>query len=413
MTKPRTVITIVGGGVYAPHLCEALARAIDRPDLELRLSARDPERLRILAAHGGGRVRSIKPGWTVIAAPSLASALEDTSMAILLARVGGFAARAWDEEFPQRFGLVGDEGLGPGGFANAWRTVPALEQIAAAIRGTASGTRVINLMAPLGITTRLLLERGLDAIGLCDLPVMTIQHWLARARAAPAETRWRYGGLNHLGWFWDVHEDGRDVLRLLADQGDIARGSYPIDRATLDHFQAAPLRYFYEIFAPEAGVKLGLKRRPQRAQELAGLAQTLIERFASAPGADHPEARLRPTPWLDLVVAPAAATLLGGPPHTGFANVRNNGQIPELPSELIVELQATFTESGVATTPPGRLPKAVAAFLRQVGDGEMLAYLAAEHRDAERLVEAIRTLPLPISNLAAVELAALAQTGPT
>ncbi len=413
MKKSGTVITIVGGGVYAPHLCEALARAIEGTDLELRLSARDPERLRILAAHGGGRVRGIKPAWTVIAAPSLAAALEDTSVVILLARVGGFAARAWDEEFPQRFSLVGDEGLGPGGFANAWRTVPALEWIAAAIRGTAPRARIINLMAPLGITTRLLLERGLDAVGLCDLPVMTIQHWLARARAPAAETRWRYGGLNHLGWFWDVRENGRDVLRLLADQEDVAGGSYPIDRATLNHFQAAPLRYFYEIFDPEVGTRLGLRRRPHRAQELAELAQTLLERFASAPGSDHPEARLRPTPWLDLVVAPAVAAVLGGPPHTGFANVGNGRQIPELPAELIVELPATFAESGLVTAPPGRLPKAVAAFLRQVGDAEMLAYLAAENRDPERLLEAIRTLPLPISNGAAVELAALAQTGPT
>jgi 6-phospho-beta-glucosidase len=348
-----------------------------------------------------------------MAAPSLDSALEDSSMAILLARVGGFAARAWDEEFPRRYGLEGDEGLGPGGFANAWRTVPALEKMAATIRGTAPGTRIVNLMAPLGITTRLLRERGLDAMGLCDLPLMTIQHWLAQALAAPAKTQWRYGGLNHLGWFWDVHEDGRDVLRLLADQGDVVRSSYPIDRATLDHFQAAPLRYFYEIFAREAGLRLDLKRRPRRAEELAGLAQTLLERFTSAPGADHPEARLRPTPWLDLVVAPAAAALLGGPPHTGFANVRNDGQIPELPDELIVELPATFTESGVVTTVPGPLPKPVAAFLRQVSGAEMLAYLAAEHRDAEQLAAAIRTLPLPIGDVAAVELAALAQTSPT
>jgi hypothetical protein len=50
------VITILGGGVYAPRLCEALAGTAQAPDVELRLSARSLERLRVLAAHAGGRL---------------------------------------------------------------------------------------------------------------------------------------------------------------------------------------------------------------------------------------------------------------------------------------------------------------------------------------------------------------------
>jgi 6-phospho-beta-glucosidase len=412
MKEPRIVIAIVGGGVYAARLCEALARTTNVPDAELRLSARDRGRLGILAAHARGRLRTIKPGWSVTTPPSLEAAVEGAAAAILLVRVGGFAARAWDEEFPRRYGLVGDEGLGPGGIANAWRTLPKLEAIADAIRRTAPGARVINLMAPLGMTTRLLLNRGVDGVGICELPAVTLQHWLSRAGAQPEEARWRYAGLNPLGWFWDVEAGGRDVLRLLLHRGDVASSHYPLDGATLDRFQAAPLRYYYEIFDAEARARLHLERRPGRARELSALAETLLERFASSPGADHPEEDLRPTPWLDLAVAPIAAALLGGPPHAGFANVRNNGLIPELSGDLIVELPAGFTSGGVTPVGPGPLPENVAAFLRKVGDAEMLAYTAAEQSDPELLVEAIRALPLPIPDAAAPKLAELVRAVP-
>src|SRR6266545_918676 len=105
------VITIVGGGASAPRLCEALARSIALPEAMLRLTARRLDRLRILADHSSRLLAARRPGWSVQAAPSLGAALENASIVVLLVRVGGLEARAWDESFPCRFGLVGDEGL--------------------------------------------------------------------------------------------------------------------------------------------------------------------------------------------------------------------------------------------------------------------------------------------------------------
>jgi 6-phospho-beta-glucosidase len=402
-------VAIVGGGVYTPRLCEALARAIPTRAVRLSLAARDQSRLRALAVHAGKRLSGMKPGWSVAAAPSLDAALKGASLVVLLARIGGFAARAWDEEFPSRYGLVGDEGLGPGGIANAWRTVPELDRIAGAILRVAPEARILNLMAPLGITTRLLLDRRLAVVGLCELPVITLQRWLARAGAAPGRTRWRYAGLNHLGWFWDLEAGGRDLLQLLADSPDLAGEGFPIDGATLGHFHAAPLRYYYEIFDPGARARLGLERRPGRAWELSELADTLLGRFAAEPGEDQPEADRRPTPWLDLAVAPVAAAMLGGPPQENFVNLRNGNLLPELPADQIVELAATFTELDVQPVRPGPLPPDVAGFLQRIAEVEARAYDAAIRRDPDLLAEAIGALPLPIGSAEARDLAVLAR----
>src|SRR3954452_11857132 len=158
-------MTIVGGGVFAPRLCEVLAERLAHiPQLELRLSARRSDRLAIVTRHTRARLAGRRPGWSVEGSSDLAIAAAGADLVVLLVRVGGLEARAWDETFPRRFGLVGDEGLGPGGIANAWRTLPELRRIAQAVQRAAPGARVLNLMAPLGITTRFLLEQGLDAV---------------------------------------------------------------------------------------------------------------------------------------------------------------------------------------------------------------------------------------------------------
>ena len=409
--KRRPVVTIVGGGVSAPRLCEVLAEALDHvPELELRLSARRPDRLAVLTRHTRARLARLRSGWTVEGDTDLAVAAADADLVVLLVRVGGLEARAWDETFPRRFGLVGDEGLGPGGIANAWRTIPELEQIADTLCRVAPQTRVLNLMGPLGITTRLLLDRKLYTYGLCELPDTTVRFWLSRLDHSGETPTWRYGGLNHLGWFWNFHLGRREALAELADaqrSGD----PYPVDRATLDEFHAAPLRYFYQIFRPDLALEQGLVRSSNRARELRELSETLIAQFERAPGSELPPGG-RPTPWLERAVAPVSAALLGGVPHHGFVNVLNADLLPELPSELVIEVAATFDQNGVSPVKPGPMPLPVARFLAQAGRAESLAYQASVTRKGELLEAAMQSLPLPISGEQAKELALLAQHSP-
>jgi alpha-galactosidase/6-phospho-beta-glucosidase family protein len=152
-----------------------------------------------------------------------------------------------------------------------------------------------------------------------------------------------------------------------------------------------------------------MQRRPGRAQELSALANTLLGRFAAAPGADAPESDRRPTPWLDLAVAPIAAAMLDGPSHLSFVNLRNGDLLPELPPEQIVELTATFGGAEVRPVRPGPLPPEVAGFLHEVGEVEALTYRAAVQRDPDLLTQAMSALPLRIGRAEAHELAALAR----
>ncbi|MCC6555612.1 MAG: hypothetical protein IT372_21835 [Polyangiaceae bacterium] len=434
-------IVVAGGGAFAPALCEALARAPGMPPLDVRLVARRAGRLAVIAAHAARIVSPIRPDFRVTAAASFDAALPGAAAVILMIRALGPRARDHDERFPRAFGLVGDEGLGPGGIANAFRTLPVLEGLAAAIHARAPAARVLNLVAPLGITTRLLLDAGLDAAGLCELPLVTLEAF-ARATApvnamsapvsSPGDVGLHYAGLNHLGWFWQAGrgtepdtetEPESETESESESESESVTGTGAIGRRVLDRaaraglvdadvlarFGAAPLHYYYDVFDPAAARRLGRARDPGRARRLEALSDRLVAHYVEAPGAPAPAAAERPTPWLDRALAPALAALLAGAPHRGFANIRNGGLIPELPPDVVVELPAEIGPAGFRPHRPGAaLPPAVARFLVAAARAEYLAYRAALARSPALVAGAIAALPLPIAPADVPALARLA-----
>ncbi len=379
------IIAILGGGVYVPRLAELLSATV--PPGELRLWARDSDRLRLVAEHAQASIAA--HGWRVTAADALSACVEGADVVVPLIRIGNLAARAHDESFPTAFGLTGDEGLGPGGFANAFRTIPALTVIARELKARCPNAWVCNLMAPLGITTRLFIDTGLRALGICELPLVTLE-----ALVRPAmKIDFQYAGLNHLGWFWNMHEDGRDVL---AD----ACARRLVDDQTYRQFGAAPLRYYYEVFDAAAGERIGLRRVSGRARELAELSARALERYARQPGTAAQALLARPTPWFDRALAPTIAALLGGAVHQGFVNVPNGvgGRrfIETLPDTTIVEVPVRITRE-VQYRYCQQPPAAVAEFLSHVATAEALAYEAARSNDTGLLDRALEALPLPIT----------------
>jgi 6-phospho-beta-glucosidase len=391
----RVPVAVLGGGAYAARLVEVIASVPDMPALELRLHARDRGRLDVIASHAAARAVALGAPHVVGAFPALDGALDGVAAVVLLVRVGGLAARAHDEAFPARFGQVGDEGVGLGGMASAWRTVPVLEQIAARIAARAPGAHVLNLVAPLGVTTRLLHERGLRTVGLCELPVLTVERWQAWAEeAGMAGPPLAYAGLNHLGFFWCPGCPPLDspVLRAAVQRGEVPG-------ELLLRLGAAPLHYFVDVFEPEAALRLGRRKRPGRALELARLQDDLLHRFRDQPGAPVAELERRPTPWFERALVPALRAVLGGPSYRGALNLAG-GLLDEAAPDVAVELLGSLDAAGahVEAVPPR--PPAVRALVARLAAAEDLLYRAAANRDRALLGAALDALPLPWSDAA-------------
>jgi 6-phospho-beta-glucosidase len=167
-------VAVVGAGsTYTPELVEGFARRTDRFPMDaLALLDIDPERLGIVGALADRMLR--KAGWPgrLTLTGDRAEALEGADFVIVQLRVGGQAARLLDETIPLRFGCIGQETTGPGGFAKALRTVPLVLELAeeTARRG-APGVWFVDFTNPVGLVTQALLDAGHRALGLCNVAI--------------------------------------------------------------------------------------------------------------------------------------------------------------------------------------------------------------------------------------------------
>lgn len=240
MTRPITIALIGGGGSRVPVLYEGLrARANRLGRVTLRLFDVDPAALgrvtKVLRgmdesaeqarAMASTTVRASEPVGgdppDVVVTTELAEALDGADFVLTAIRVGGFEGRRLDEAIPLSHGVLGQETVGPGGFALAVRNVPALRRVADAMRSHCPDAWMINLTNPAGLVTQALVPLlGNRVIGVCDSPLSLGQQIAGVLAVDPATLHLDYGGLNHLGWLSGVWLDGTDVLpELLASDG--------------------------------------------------------------------------------------------------------------------------------------------------------------------------------------------------
>src|SRR5207237_5067388 len=117
---------------------------------------------------------------------------------------GGYAARATDETFPLRYGIPGDETLGPGGLCAAIRNLKAVQPALHQISKFAPEALILMLSSPRGLLVRASkrLFPHLRVMGICELPWTTLADTCRAAGTQAAGVRFDYFGVNHLGWLY-------------------------------------------------------------------------------------------------------------------------------------------------------------------------------------------------------------------
>ncbi|HZG02042.1 MAG TPA: 6-phospho-beta-glucosidase [Streptomyces sp.] len=403
-------LAVVGGGsTYTPELVDGFARLRDTlPVTELVLVDPAEDRLEVV----GGLARRIlarqgHPG-TVTTTSDLDAAVADAGAVLLQLRVGGQAAREGDETWPLECGCVGQETTGAGGLAKALRTVPVVLDIAERVRRANPGAWIIDFTNPVGIVTRALLTEGHRAVGLCNVAIGFQRKFAALLDVRPEEIHLDHVGLNHLTWELGVRlggPDGPDVLpRLLAEHGGTIAADLRLPRTLLERLGCVPsyyLRYFYAHDEVVAEMRTG----PPRAAEVAALEGRLLEMYADPALDTKPEllARRGGAYYSEAAVALAAA-LLGGTDsgrNSGgsgasvqVVNTRNDGTLPFLPDDAVVEVPAEVSPAGarpLPVPPPGPLHTGLVSAVTAY---EHLALEAALHGGRDRVFAALLAHPL-------------------
>jgi 6-phospho-beta-glucosidase len=390
-------IAVVGGGsTYTPELVDGFAR-LGRTVSELVLIDPAADRLEIV---GGFAARIFAaqghPG-TVSWTTDLDAGLTDADVVLIQLRVGGQAARISDETFPMDCGCVGQETTGAGGLAKALRTVPVVLDVAARAAARARpGAWIIDFTNPVGIVTRALLDAGHRAVGLCNVAIGFQRRFARLLGVDPAAVVLDHVGLNHLTWERAAYVDGRDRLpELLGAHLDELADEVRLPASLLALTGTVPsyyLRYFYQhdaVVAEDRGA-------PTRGQKVADIEATLLEMYRDPALVAKPALLAeRGGAFYSEAAVGLIAALSGADTGVHSVNVRNNGTLPFLGDDAVIEVSATVGPDGPVPLPTLRpLAPDQAGLVAHVSGYESLAVDAALRGGRDRVYRALLAHPL-------------------
>jgi 6-phospho-beta-glucosidase len=383
-------LTVLGGsGVATPELIRALAARPDRPALEVRLHGRTPEKLEQVAAACSRLACGAAPPIVIRHAMDLAEGLEGADYVLNQIRVGGYAARRYDETFPQAFGIPGEETFGPGGMSNARRTIPVALEAARVMERVAPDALLINLTNPSSfIQYALTRYTNVRVVGVCDSPV-GLSRALAAALGAPIEDLWvGYVGMHHFGWVTELRWRGREVLADLLARAEEIPG-LPVDADLVRAIGAVPTSYLKYYYHSDRMLAQQRDRIP-RAEQLMDLERRILAEYGQPGASGVPDSlAARGAHWYEEIVVPVLLAHARDARKEFILNVPNGATLPWLPPEAIVELPAVACRQGFLPLEPPHTPPDLQAMIRRNAACEMLWVEAVVEGSADKALRAL------------------------
>ena len=251
-----------------------------------------------------------------------------------------------------RCDCIGQETTGPGGFAKALRTVPVVLRIADAVRAHAKPGRLDRRLHQPGR------HRHPGAAGGRVIAPSGCATWRSASSAAsprcsasqPDEVALGHVGLNHLTWERAVTVAGRDILPELFATGSASSPTRcELPPALLAQLGVVPsyyLRYYYAHDEVLRGAAAPSRRAPRRCGRSSASCSRMYAdptRRQEARGARAPRRRV----LLRGRRSSCSRRCAGHRRDRAVVNLRNDGVLPFLPDDHVIEVPARVCAAGV------------------------------------------------------------------
>ena len=387
-------IAIIGGSSFStPNLLTFLESNKTRGKMEVVLASRSCEKLTAVsrASHlllrGDLKIRTEPTetnNWEKI--------LDGADNVVIQIRVGGFDGRLFDEAFPNKYGLCGDEGLGASGLSIGWRTWPVLAPMLEAIARYCPRAFVILLTTPLSPLVRASLKHtGLNLVGICELPWTTLEELSHSLGLQTSEVQADYLGVNHLGWFFNIRSGAHD----LSDELAAVRRSFPTSQFLRTQC-CFPTRYLRMHYEPDKVLAEQRSQEVPRAEVLIDVQNRSYQAYRNGQLSEIVSAlERRATPWYTQAVGPLLLALSGQRVEVPFFLSGQNGTyVPFLAPDDIIECEHHWAEGGLLRSPlTSTPPRHVAENLLQFVQFERVATEAIMNHSIPLLIEALSLHP--------------------
>ncbi|MGH1840916.1 6-phospho-beta-glucosidase [Enterococcus gallinarum] len=410
MTKGIKIATIGGGSSYTPELIEGFIKRYEElPIREIWLVDIEAgkEKLAIVGAMAQRMWDASPYDVKIHMTLDREEALKDADFVTTQFRVGLLNARIKDERIPAYYGMIGQETNGPGGMFKAFRTVPIILEIVEDMKRLCPNAWLINFANPSGMVTEAVVRYGKwdRVIGLCNVPVMATMIEPALIGKEPDELIYKFAGLNHFHWHKVTDSHGNDVTmdiidKMYQEDNGLPKNIFdvPFYREQLEQMRMIPCGYHRYYYRQEEMLKHALEEYQTvgtRAQQVKQTEAELFELYKD-PELDHKPEQLqqRGGAYYSDAACETIASIYANKNTQIVVSTKNEGAVPDLPADCVVEVTAYVGGQGARNVAFGELPTAEKGWLQVMKAMELLTIEAAVTGDYNTALQAFTINPL-------------------
>jgi alpha-galactosidase len=400
-------------------LCEHLRGEIALYDIDYQAAEGNVARAAMIFGHPDARTT-----FEVTNHPSAAEALQGADFVFMSILPGPMEMFANDLDIPAEYGIlqtVGDS-TGPGGISRALRAVPTYLDYAHQIMAHCPQAWVINYTNPMTLCTSALYaaEPEIKAFGCCH-EVFGTQHRLAdlvqgylEVPTPPRqEIKTEIGGVNHFTFTTAARWNGVDLFAVVEQHIDQEgfwedRTAWALEQKAVGNWFHSPGLIAYDFYRHFGALGAAGDRHLAEFVPWYLTSEGNMHRYgviltpsSYRLGTWEPEKPRSPRPQDDGHLHPTdeegvaqMMALLGIALLDTNVNLPNQGQVPGLPLEAIVETNAQFRKGSLSPVVPAPLPQPLLELVRRVVHVQQLTLRAAIEKDVDIAFQALLSDPL-------------------
>lgn len=412
-------VIIGAGSTHTPGILAALAAKANELQMnELCLHDIDQNRIYHMGEFAriyiSERYPDIKVNWTT----DLETALCNANYVMIQIRPGRNEQRAVDEHTCYKYGIIGQETCGPGGFAFALRTIPAILEIVKKALEICPDAWLLNYSNPEAMVSEAVYRTYPNAkmLCICDMTISQQEQMAEFLGYDEKDLLFKYFGLNHFGWYTNIYtKEGVDLLPKLRkdvvdgkitgfkskeQQGDLDDYWFATFNNVIKGFAAypdyLPLCYLQYYYFHDEMLEHSDHSFTRADAVLAGREITVYEECKRVINANTAKDSYLVSGVHGNYIVDLASAIINDKRERFVINVMNHGAIGNFNHDAVVEVPCYVGAFGVEPTAVGYIPQFHKSLMEAQKGYEKLAVEACLEGSYEKALQALllnKTVP--------------------
>lgn len=399
-----TRIVFIGGAsmTWAPTFARELITSDALSGSTIVLMDIDSDALKVVAKYVRRMAIEFDADLTILTTVDRQEALTDANFVILTFMVGGHDYWAKDLNIALKYGLQTPKGMsvGPGGLLQGLKAIPMIVEIAQEMEVLCPQAKLINYTNPMSsITLALQRYSSIPSAGVCTGPDSQVRHYSKLLDVPADELKFRAAGVNHCNFVFEMLYQGQDLLpraiELLAEED-----KEPISRLIFDIFGAFPtpgdihIMEFFPYFIRQNEDLEKWRQTHNYVEERIEKRKMFWRSLeAAAEGKGNYVTSYEAQEKVDKLIE----ALLFNHRSIYQLNVTNQGSIPNVLPEAVIEVDTVVDSTGYHPVYFGPLPTAIAGVCNIAATVQDLTVEAAMNGSRQLALQALLMDPMAYS----------------